>query len=126
MIVNLVVACGSVRKISQLHSILSEILIKTNGTATYKGKLTTKKLTAKSITFGGAPDPNVGTIFPVEDKKLEGISRIQNLEVKTINGIDWNDFYGSLYLKDSPQPIDGTITSRLFDLIFIVPNYQAI
>ncbi len=84
-----------------------EIMVKRNGTATYKGKLTTKKLTAESIKFGGVQDPNVGTILPAEHKKLEGISRIRNLQVKTINGIDWNDFHSSLFLKDSPQPIEG-------------------
>lgn len=84
-----------------------EILVKRNGTATYNGQLTTKKLRAKAIKFSGHQDPNVGTILPVEHKKIDGISRIRNLEVKSINGIDWNEFYGSLYLTESPQPIEG-------------------
>lgn len=90
-----------------MRLILSDILIKRNGSATYKGKLTTNKLTVKSIKFGGSQDPNVGTILPIEHKKVDGINRIRNLEVRSINGIDWNEFYSSLYLRDTPQPIEG-------------------
>lgn len=82
-------------------------MFKTNGTATYKGKLTTKTLTAKSVKFGGTQEPNVGTILPQEHTEVNGITHIRNLEVTNINGINWNDFYRSLYLKDSPQPIEG-------------------
>ncbi|XP_037045485.1 uncharacterized protein LOC119080959 isoform X2 [Bradysia coprophila] len=98
-----------VKRLNLPKELFNKILIKRNGTASFQGKLTTKKLTAKTIKLGGAQDPNVGTILPVAHKKVEGISRIQNLEVKSINGIDWNEFYGSLYLKDSPQPIEGNL-----------------
>lgn len=50
----------------------------------------------------------MGTILQVEHKIVDGFNRIQNLEVKSINGIDWNDFFSSVYLKDSPKPIEGT------------------
>lgn len=77
--------------------------------------------------FGGIRGPNVGTILPSEHTTVDGISRIRNLEVKTINGIDWNDFYSSLYLKDSPQPIEGIITTSTFQFEnyykFVVGNF---
>ncbi|KAJ6641891.1 hypothetical protein Bhyg_06836 [Pseudolycoriella hygida] len=92
-------------------ALFERILVKRNESASFKGKVTTKKLTAKSIKFGGSPeDPNVGTIFPAgEHKKVDGISRIINLEVQSINGVNWNDFYNSLYLLNSPRPIDGNL-----------------
>lgn len=88
-------------------SFTKEILVKKNGTTTYKGKLTTQKVTAKSIKFGGEQDPNVGTILPLHHKEVTGVTRIRNLEVKQINGIDWNEFYSSLYLTEAPRPIEG-------------------
>lgn len=102
--------------------ILPEILIRRNGSATFKGKLTTNKLTVKSIKVAGTVDPTVGTILPLQHKKMEGITRIQNLEVKSINGIGWNDFYGSLYLKGSPQPIEGNMRFGFTFLLIIISN----
>lgn len=69
--------------------------------------------------FGGIREPNVGTILPSEHTTVDGITQISNLEVKTINGIDWNDFCNSLYLKNSPRPIEGI--QQLYSIL--VRNY---
>lgn len=94
---------------------LLDILNRSDRTIQFDHKISAKSLVTNQILSNAeTTHPPIWQTPPIlrsnnAVQTIKTIKRATELRVKTINGIDWNEFYKSVYLKDAGVPIRGDL-----------------
>lgn len=103
-----------------LQFFFKDVLLRSARTISFDHKISAKSLVAHQIVTSDTDhmEPSIwqapilrdtSSLSTLSTKKIKNIDHASELWVKTINGIEWNEFVKSIYRKDQRIPIRGNI-----------------